>query len=151
MIFKLDGEVGELLALSVIVREWRRRNNNQKVYIETNNPDVFAGNPDVEMAKISIPVVGEYYDMNLVRWHELGIPVIEAYSKAIFGDKNIYNWKMEMFHSEDDDRIADLMVPKMDKPIAVFSFSSSVIDVGVSEGTHPFLGSRNSSGVGGFL
>jgi len=139
MIFRLDGEVGELLALSAIIREWRRRNDNQKVFVETNNPEIFTGNPEIEMAAISIPVVGEYFDMNLVRWHELGIPVVEVYAKAIFGDKNLATWKMEMFHTEADEEVANLMVPKTDKPIAVYSFSSSVISDEASEGVFRVL------------
>ena len=44
MIFRIDGEIGELLALTPIIREWRRRNSNEDVFVETNTPEIFYGN-----------------------------------------------------------------------------------------------------------
>ena len=75
MIFRIDGEIGELLALTPIIREWRRRNGNEDVFVETKTPEIFYGNPYVVAAAVSIPKIGPYYDMNVVRWRELGATV----------------------------------------------------------------------------
>lgn len=127
MIFRIDGEIGELLALTPIIREWRRRNNGEKVLVETNTPEVFAGNPDVEEASPCISEIGKYYDMNVVRWRERGLPVAEVYAELVLGDKNLASWKVFMSSSDQDKKMAEEAKPKTDRPVAAVDFSSGML------------------------
>ena len=47
MIFRLDGGVECLLALTPVLAEWRRRNGGP-VLVETRIPEVFRANPYVD-------------------------------------------------------------------------------------------------------
>lgn len=95
MIFRLDGEVGLLLALAVVIKEWRRR-NDEPVYVETYTPEIFSGNPDVVCASECINEVGEFYDLNTIRWIEIGRPVVDVFAEHILGDRNIAVWRPYM-------------------------------------------------------
>ena len=130
MIFRSDGEVGELLALTPIIREWRRRNKREKVFVETNTPEIFYGNPDVEEAESSILDTGSFYDMNMVRWRERGIAVEEVYAEVVLGDKNFKDWKPFMASRPDDVDNAKQFKSWIThgKPVAVVAFNDKMID-----------------------
>ena len=70
MIFKLDGGIENLLALTPVLVEWRRR-NGPPIYVETLYPDIFRGNPYVNEVSQRIKAVDYFFDLNLVPWHKL--------------------------------------------------------------------------------
>ena len=135
MIFRIDGEIGELLALTPIIREWRRRNSNEDVFVETNTPEIFYGNPDVVEAAVSISKIGPYYDMNVVRWREIGVTVESIYADMILGDRNFVNWKPFMTsRSEDIDNANQFKTwNTKGRPIVTVAFSGNMIDSGVAD------------------
>ena len=135
MIFRIDGEIGELLALTPIIREWRRRNKNEEVFVETYTPEVFYGNPDVVEAAVNIPRIGMFFDMNLVRWRERGVSVEEVYADVILGDKNFKDWKPFMASRPEDIDNAKQFKEWMTvgKPVAVVAFNDKMIDSGMAD------------------
>lgn len=139
MIFRIDGEAGELLSITPILREWKKRNNGGKVFVETNTPDVFYGNSCVDMASISIPVVDKYYDMNCVNWHSLGASVSEVYSDMILGDRKMNNWRWEMSSSPADIEFAKGVIPDTKKPKAAVDFCGKKIDLSAIDGVVDLL------------
>ena len=135
MIFRIDGEVGELLALTPIIREWRRRNKNEEVFVETHTPEIFYGNPDVVKAESTISHAGPFYDMNMVRWRERGISVEEVYADVVLGDKNFNNWKPFMSSLPDDVDNAKQFRFGMTrgKPVAAVAFGDKMFDSGMAD------------------
>ena len=139
MIFRIDGEIAEMLALTPIIREWTRRNGN-KVLVETKTPEIFNGNPDVLMAGDgNVMARDSYYDMNQVRWRKLGISVEEIYAEMIFGDKNLRSWKPEMYVSDDTMKQAVSRLPDK-KPVAAIFFEDKVIGKDSSQGAIDSVG-----------
>ena len=128
MIFRIDGEVGELLALTPIIREWRQRNKRERVFVETNTPEIFYGNPDVEVAEYVILDTGLFYDMNMVRWRERGIAVEEVYAEVVLGDKNFKDWKPFMASRPDDIDHTKQFKSQIThgKPVAVVAFNKMI-------------------------
>lgn len=102
MIFRIDGEVGELLAFTPVIREWRKRNQGASVFIETNKPSIFNGNIDVLQASHKIDRIEPFYDMNYVCWRELGVSVAELYADHILGDRCLSTWKIAMSCSQEE-------------------------------------------------
>lgn len=133
MIFRIDGEVGELLALTPVIREWHVRNPGGRVLVETAVPEIFAGNPDVELASQNILEIGDYYDMNFVRWREASIAVAETYAQMVLGDKNLASWKIEMACSDAEMSLARSAIVSA-KPKAAVKFDESVIGAGAAKG-----------------
>lgn len=128
MIFRIDGEVGYILALTPIIREWRRRNEHKSVYVETYTPELFEGNSDISFAAPSVNITGEFYDMNCIRWRELGRPVVEIFAEHIIGDKNLASWKPVMAHMPDAILRAGIYRGKTStgKPLAVCAFKGNI-------------------------
>lgn len=135
MIFRIDGEVGELLALTPIIVEWRKRNHGEKVFVETKTPEVFANNPNVEFAGARVQNIDDFYDMNLVKWHNRGMSVAEVYAEMVFGDKNLASWKQ--FMARDPSKMVQAKkgtdwIPEEKKIVAV-AFGEKMIDSGVAD------------------
>jgi hypothetical protein len=131
MIFKIDGELGELLALTPIIREWKRRNSGEKVLIETFSPRVFQGNPDVDDVQTHIKDKGFFYDLGFARWRELGGTVAEVYADMILGDKNFKDWSQTFYCTQEDVEWANKNVPKT--PFVAVGFDPQYVNKESSE------------------
>ena len=127
MIFRIDGEVGELLALTPVIREWKKRHLESSVLVETNNPIIFWGNTDVLMASRNIGLVTPFYDMNYIRWRELGVCVAELYADHILGDRCLSTWKIVMSCSQADVDQAKQIVRTGGKPKVATGFDHRFI------------------------
>jgi hypothetical protein len=101
MIFRLcHGGIRENLSLVPVIREWREREQSDKLFVETTHPEIFDGNPDVT-------AVGSWFDENhvidfdLLDDPKIGIHPIDLYAMAAFGDNRLMSRRMKVFcHSE---------------------------------------------------
>lgn len=109
MIFILDGGIENLLALTPVIAEWRRRNGDS-VFVETLFPEVFALNPYVDGAGRSMGRDSMFYDLNLLPWSKVARCVTELYAERVFGDVAMQSWRTIMVHSKEDEAKARQMV-----------------------------------------
>lgn len=135
MIFRIDGEVGELLALTPIICEWRKRNNGERVFVETNTPEIFQSNPNIEAAGPNITVKDDLFDMNLIDWRDKAMSVAEVYAEMVLGDKNLKSW--QQFMASDPSKMAQAKkgtdwIPQ-GKTIVAVAFCGRMIDSGVAD------------------
>lgn len=110
MIFRLDGGVENLLALTPVLVEWRRR-YGRPVMVETGIPEVFVLNPYVDAAGRKLEGEDHFYDLNLLPWPKMVKSVTEIYAERVLGDTHMASWKAVMVHSRSDDAKASKMVP----------------------------------------
>ena len=111
MIFRLQGGVREVLALTPVLREWKRRKMGA-VMVETLVPEVLKGNPYVDE-------VSEYFDrddvdvidLDPVEWQASLKHATESYATAVFGDSFLETWRMVMEHGVEDEAEAKKLFP----------------------------------------
>jgi hypothetical protein len=127
MIFRLDGGIENLLALTPVLVEWRRR-NGPPIYVETLYPDVFRGNPYVDKATRQVRVHDFFFDLNLIPWHKLIKLVTESYAEKVLGDTNLSSWKTIMSHTRVEDAEAKKMIEG--RKMAAVSFGDEMMEGG---------------------
>jgi len=110
VIFRLDSGVSEILALTPVLREWKVREGG-KVFVETVFPEVLRGNPNVDKACVSITQSDNFFDLNLLPWFDLIRPLSETFAEKILGDVCLQGWRQEMFHTDDEAKKAEEMMP----------------------------------------
>jgi hypothetical protein len=120
MIFRNDGEVEELLAMTPIIHEWKRRNPDDRIFVETTLPEIYHWNPDVFESEENVAEQGPYYDMNMVRWPMCEFPVEEMYADLIFGERSISDWRPRMYASDDQKKQAEKLVGSGKKASVAF-------------------------------
>ena len=127
MIFKIDGSVSELLALTPVIRQWKSQENDKPIYVETYLPEVFFGNPDIEKAGECLDLRDGWADVNMIRWHELEKSVTETYADNLLGHLRLDSWRPVMFCSREEQDRAAAIVGSIEKPAAV-GFDTKMID-----------------------
>lgn len=111
MILKLDDGVENLLALTPVLAELRRRNGGP-ILVETQIPRIFWGNPDVDRAEERIDQNDMCLDMNMVPWPSLAMNVTELYASRVLGDILMRSWRMFMASTEEEKAEALSVMPK---------------------------------------
>jgi len=109
MIFKLDGGIENLLALTPVLVEWRRR-FGAPVFVETQFPEIFNLNPYVDKAALYITEYDKFFDLNLIHWHKILKCVTESYAERILGDLYLTSWRPLMVNSKTENAKAQQMV-----------------------------------------
>lgn len=111
MIFRLDGNVEETLALTPVMREWKYLTDG-KVWADTRHPELFVDNPYVD-GMVSDKVKGDWFlDFNGVNWQANLRPVSESFAKLLLGKDKLHNWRTIMYHTSDDEHAAHSLVSK---------------------------------------
>lgn len=123
MIFRLNGGVENLLALTPVLVEWRRR-CSEPVFVETHIPEVFRMNPYVDEASFSVKRRDSFIDLNLVPWAKMISNVTETYATRVLGDCRMSSWRTTMAASASDRAEASRRRPKGDKVAAYFADSN---------------------------
>jgi hypothetical protein len=123
MIFRLDGSVEEVLALTPIIREWKSISGD-KVIVDVPYPELLAGNPSVHAIMDDVCEKDAVTDFNLVDWQKTTRAVCESYAEHLLGSIRPMNWRSEMYHSEREYREAGELLPKRNN-IAIVSLSGS--------------------------
>ena len=139
MIFKLDGGIENLLALTPVLMEWRKR-NGPPVRVETLYPEVFKGNPYVDEAARKIVAVDSFFDLNLVPWHKLLKLVTESYAERILGDTSLTTWRPLLANTIAEDAEARKIV--VSEKTAAISLCDSMMEKGRIEEIKSLLVSK---------
>jgi len=112
MIFRLDGGVENLLALTPVLVEWRRRFGGP-VVVDTMEPAVFRLNPYVDASgPMRMGSAERFFDMNLVPWPKLLQSVTETYAERVLGDVRMCSWRTVMASSKEEAVKAVAVVPR---------------------------------------
>lgn len=142
MIFKLDGGIENLLALTPVLVEWRKR-NGPPVRVETLYPEVFRGNPYVDEAARRIKAVDSFFDLNIIAWHKLIKLVTESYAERILGDTNLSDWRPLMTHTVVENVEAKRIV--VDPKTASVCFDEEMMEEGIAGAVQKMLSSKGYS------
>jgi len=124
MIFRLDGSVEEVLALTPVIREWKNISGD-KITVDVPYPELLAGNPSVHAIMDDMCEKDAVTDFNFVDWQKTTRAVCESYAEHLLGSVRLMNWRSEMYHSNADDRKASDILPKRNN-IVIVSLSSPV-------------------------
>ena len=105
MIFRLNGNIEETLALTPVIKEWKIMNIG-KVWTDTLYPELFIGNPYVD-GVINNKVKSDWVlDFNTVNWQSNLRPVVESFAELLLGKVTLRNWRTIMYHTLADEDMA---------------------------------------------
>ena len=111
MIFRLNGNVEETLALTPVMREWKSLTSDA-VWADTLYPELFVNNPYVD-GVISDRIKNDsFLDFNTVNWQSHPRPVSESFAELLLGKNKLHYWRTIMSHSKGDDDVAETIIPK---------------------------------------
>jgi hypothetical protein len=109
MIFRLDGNVEEVLALTPVMREWKVMTSG-KVWADTFYPELFIDNPYVDGIVINSVTGDCFSDFNSVNWQSALRPVVESFAEFLLGKNKLYNWHTIMYHTPGDEDVAEGLI-----------------------------------------
>lgn len=101
MIFKLTKGVRELLALTPVIHEFKHRNPQVPIFVETDYPNLFVNNPDVQQSAINIDKHDSWIDLNLID-PNVNKHVIDVYANAVLGDARLHDRHIRFDGSQQD-------------------------------------------------
>lgn len=99
MILRLAGGVENILALTPVLAEWKRRKGSL-VKVETMFPELLRGNPYVDEAAELVGSEEEHMELGLFRWPLLVKSVTVAYAEKVLGDSDMESWRTMMWNSD---------------------------------------------------
>lgn len=99
MIFRLAGGVENVLALTPVLAEWKRR-NGLTVKVETRFPELLEGNTWVDEAAKVVDSEENHMELGMIRWPLLVKSVTETYAERVLGDTDMLCWRTEMVSSD---------------------------------------------------
>jgi hypothetical protein len=111
MIFRLDGNIEEVLALTPVVRGYKEL-TGERLILTVSLPDLFEGNPFVD-SLIEPEVTNDaIIDFNMVEWQAVLKPVCESYMELVLGKHRPVCWQSMMFHKTEHAERAKAFIPE---------------------------------------
>lgn len=128
MIIKLTRGVRELLFLTPVLREVRRRMPKELICVETSLPELFENNPFVDVVDAYVEREGELLvDLDLVDFIGRSMHPMDAYSCAVLGDARLADRMVTLYPRPDDEEAArQVMSDVQAEKIVACGFSPSV-------------------------
>ena len=123
MILRRRCGLGEVLNLIPIITELRARKPKEEIFVETDYPEIFQGNPNVTGADYIVagnPVVS--LD-NYVGEKE---HIMDEYARAVFGDEWLGERSLKVYPSSKDREFANSFFKRKDKKL-----KGKIVTVGV--------------------
>ena len=110
MIFRIGRGVENMLALTPVLVEWRRRFGGP-VRVETDEPEVLRANPYVDEAG-AVEADDRFMDVDVVPWPKMVRHVTETYAEKVLGDCRLASWRTVMASTREDVGKARALVPE---------------------------------------
>jgi hypothetical protein len=108
MVIKLlHGGVRKSLILTSIIHECKIRYPQDEILLETTNPEIFNGNPDVD--QIGFFKGKSIIDLDVIVDSIFDAHLMDVYSLAILGDVRLRSRRMRVFHPYQDIKVPDVV------------------------------------------
>lgn len=126
MIFRLQGGVENVLALTPVLAEWKRR-TGLTAKVETDFPELLFLNPYVAEVARRIEDEGDsHMELGLVRWPLLLRSVSAVYAEKVLGDSDLACWRTTMVSSSEE--LAEARRTRPDGKAAVVHLDARKMD-----------------------